>query len=148
MAERVGMCARQSQHANRDNRYSNDRIDFGRRSISPPLFFGAGIRERLWAVGNGRWRRGGRRRCAPPALGWTAITLPVAGCNHSPTLDLFGSYFPAWMLCAALGIVASAMIRQILAVVGVNAYVVAPLLTYAALAVSATLLAWLLWFGH
>lgn len=111
-------------------------------------FFKAGILQRLWAVGNGRWRRGGRRPCAPPASWWTAITLPVAGCNHSPTLDLLGSYFPAWMLCTAVGIVASVVIRQILSVVGVNAYVVAPLLTYAALAVFATLLAWLLWFGH
>jgi hypothetical protein len=30
----------------------------------------------------------------------------------------------------------------------INDYVVTPLLTYAGLAVSATLLAWLLWFGH
>ena len=63
-------------------------------------------------------------------------------------MDLLGSYFPAWMLCAVIGIVAAVMIRQILAVAGINGYVVAPLLTYAALAVSATLLAWLLWFGH
>jgi hypothetical protein len=63
-------------------------------------------------------------------------------------MDLLGSYFPAWILCAALGIVAAVVIRQILAVVGINDYVVAPLLTCAALAVSATLLAWLLWFGH
>jgi len=47
-----------------------------------------------------------------------------------------------------LGIVAAVIIRQILAVAGINDYVVAPLLTYAAFAVSATLLAWLLWFGH
>ena len=52
------------------------------------------------------------------------------------------------MLCAAVGVVASVIIRQILAVVGVNAYVVAPLLTYAGLAVAATFLAWLFWFGH
>jgi YtcA-like protein len=77
-----------------------------------------------------------------------AIALPVAACSYSPTMDLLGSYFPAWMLCAVIGIVASVIIRQILAVAGINEYVVAPLLTYAALAVSATLLAWLLWFGH
>ena len=52
------------------------------------------------------------------------------------------------MLCAAIGIVAAVIIRQILAVAGINDYVVAPLLTYAGLAVSATLLAWLFWFGH
>jgi hypothetical protein len=81
-------------------------------------------------------------------LGRVAIALPVAACNYAPTRDLFGSYFPAWMLCAALGIVATVIIRQILAVAGISDYVVAPLLTYAGLAVSATLLAWLLWFGH
>jgi hypothetical protein len=63
-------------------------------------------------------------------------------------MDLFGSYFPAWMLCAALGIVATVIIRQILVLADISDYVVAPLLTYAGLAVSATLLAWLLWFGH
>jgi len=77
-----------------------------------------------------------------------ATALPVAACSYSPTMDLLGSYFPAWMLCAALGIVAAIIIRQVLAVTGISDYIVAPLLTYAGLAVSATLLAWLLWFGH
>ena len=90
-----------------------------------------------------------RRRWYVPLASWrVAIALPVAACSHSPTMDLLGSYFPAWMLCAVIGIVASVIIRQILAVAGINDYVVAPLLTYAGLAVSATLLAWLLWFGH
>lgn len=79
---------------------------------------------------------------------WVAIALPVAASSYSPTMDLLGSYLPAWMLCVVIGIVASVIIRQILAMAGINDYVVAPLLTYAALAVSATLLAWLLWFGH
>jgi hypothetical protein len=74
--------------------------------------------------------------------------LAVSGCSYSPTQDLFGSYFPAWMLCAAIGIVAAVIIRQILAVSSISNYVVAPLLTYSAFAVSAALLTWLLWFGH
>src|SRR5262245_7804487 len=91
-----------------------------------------------------------RDRYRPGQLGLrrVAIALPVAGCNYSPTMELLGSYFPAWMLCAVLGIVAAVIIRQILAVAGISDYVVAPLLTYAGLAVSATLLAWLVWFGH
>jgi YtcA family len=92
--------------------------------------------------------RCGRRRCAPLTLWRVAIALAVSGCSQAPTMDLLGSYFPAWMLCAAVGIIVAIIIRQILAVVGINDYVVAPLLTYAGLAVSATLLAWLLWFGH
>jgi YtcA family len=63
---------------------------------------------------------------------------------HSPTLDLLGSYFPAWMLCAAAGVI----VRQVLSVAGLGDYVVAPLLTYAGLALSATWLIWLLMFGH
>ncbi|HEY1259846.1 MAG TPA: YtcA family lipoprotein [Stellaceae bacterium] len=74
--------------------------------------------------------------------------MALSGCSRAPTMDLFGSYFPAWMLCAVLGVAAAVAIRQILVVAGVSDYVVAPLLTYAALALSATLLAWLLWFGH
>src|SRR6266480_2685840 len=103
-------------------------------------------RVRLTAVGSGRRPRAGRR--GPLGLWRVAIAPPVAACSYSPTMDLLGSYFPAWMLCTGIGIVAAVIIRQILAVAGINDYVVAPLLTYAGLAMSATLLAWLLWFGH
>ena len=109
--------------------------------------------DRVWngsslAAGIGTSIRRDRQRCALLSLWRFAIALPVAACSYSPTMDLLGSYFPAWMLCAAIGIVVAVIIRQILAVTGINDYVVAPLLTYAGLAVSATLLAWLLWFGH
>jgi hypothetical protein len=63
-------------------------------------------------------------------------------------MNLFGSYFPAWMLCAAIGVVAAAIAWRILAMAGIHEYVIAPLLTYTGLALSATLLTWLLWFGH
>jgi hypothetical protein len=91
-----------------------------------------------------------RDRRRPGRLGLTrvAIALPVAACSSAPTMDLLGSYFPGWMLCAVLGIFAAVIIRQVLAATGINDYVVAPLLTYAGLAVAGTLLAWLLWFGH
>src|SRR5689334_23450532 len=71
-------------------------------------------------------------RRGPLGLWRAAIALPVTACNYAPTMDLLGSYFPAWMLCAAVGIVAAVIIRQILAVAGINGYVVAPLLTYVA----------------
>jgi hypothetical protein len=74
--------------------------------------------------------------------------LWIASQPHAPTLDLLGSYFPAWMLCAAAGIVAAVVVRQVLAIGGVAGYVVAPLLTYAGLALSATWLICLLLFSH
>ena len=100
------------------------------------------------AAGSGISIRRDRHCHGPLGLWRIAIALLVAACSSAPTMDLLGSYFPAWMLCAAVGIVAAIIVRQILAVAGISEYVVAPLLTYAGLAVSATLLVWLLWFGH
>jgi YtcA family len=92
----------------------------------------------------GSWRR------SDPLRGVTLLAIPLAaaGCSHSPTLNLFGSYFPAWMVCAALGVIAAVLIRQILRVAGVHEYVVAPALTYVGFAVAGALLLWLLWFSR
>src|SRR5437868_8661441 len=91
--------------------------------------------------------RRNRHRRGPLGLWRVTIALPIAACSRSPTMDLLGSYFPAWMLCTVIDIVATVIIRQILAAAGIAEYIFAPLLTYAGLAVSATLLAWLVWFG-
>jgi hypothetical protein len=100
------------------------------------------------AAGSGTSIRRDRHRRASLSLKPVVIVMAVSGCSYSPTMDLLGSYFPAWMLCAALGVVAAVIIRQLLAVAGIADYVIAPLLTYAGLAVFVTLLVWLLWFGH
>jgi hypothetical protein len=70
------------------------------------------------AIGSGRWLRAGRRRCSPRAFWPTAIALPVVACDSAPTPNLSGSYFPAWILCGAVGIVPAVIIRQILDEVG------------------------------
>ena len=100
------------------------------------------------AAESGTLIRHDRHHRGPRGLRRVAIASAVSGCSYSPTLDLLGSYFPAWMLRAVVGIVAAVIIRQILVVAGISDYIIAPLLTYAALAVSASLLAWLLWFGN
>ena len=82
------------------------------------------------------------------SLWQAAVILALSGCSRAPTLDLLGSYFPAWMLCAVAGILAAVIIRQILVLVGIHEYVIVPVLTYAGFAVSAALLLWLFWFGH
>jgi YtcA family len=74
--------------------------------------------------------------------------LFLAGCSTSPAQNMFGSFFPAWMLCAAAGIAIAVILRQALYALSVNQYLIAPPLTYLCIAVSGTLLVWLLWFGH
>ena len=77
-----------------------------------------------------------------------SAALLLSGCSGSPEQNVLGSFFPAWMLCAALGIVVAVIIRQILCALGINEHLIAPPLTYLCFAVAATLLIWLVWFGH
>ena len=72
----------------------------------------------------------------------------LAGCTTSPAQNMFGSFFPAWMLCAAAGIVIAVLLRQFLYALGISQYLIAPPLTYLSIAAAGTLLVWLIWFGH
>ncbi len=38
----------------------------------------------------------------------------LAGCSRAPSFDILGSYFPAWLICLALGVVLTAAIRWLL----------------------------------
>lgn len=40
--------------------------------------------------------------------------LPCAGCSLAPTVDIAGSFFPAWMLCLAVGVVMAGGLRWFL----------------------------------
>ena len=61
---------------------------------------------------------------------------------------MFGSFFPAWMLCAAVGIASAVILRQVLCAIGINQYLIARPVTYLCIAVAGTLFVWLLWFAH
>ena len=74
----------------------------------------------------------------------TSLASLLAGCSAAPSQDILGSYFPGWIACLALGAV---VCRQLLVAIGVNGFVLAPLLTYLAIAGTITLLVWLLRFG-
>ncbi len=73
-----------------DGRISVDRGSVFSNGISPAAGRVTSIRRHRHRGPLGLWR--------------VAIALPVAACDYSPTMDLLGSYFPAWMLCAAIGI--------------------------------------------
>ena len=42
--------------------------------------------------------------------------------RHSPTFDLLGSYFPAWMVCIVVAIVLAVVARQVLVALEIDAY--------------------------
>ena len=75
------------------------------------------------------------------------VTL-LAGCAGPPTINVVGSYFPAWMLCTLIGLLAAVCLRQALVLCRLEELIILPLVTHAAVALAVTLAVWLLWFGH
>lgn len=46
--------------------------------------------------------------CAPLLLGsWVGIS------SYTPSLDVYGSYFPAWLICLAVGVIMTIGVRLI-----------------------------------
>ena len=65
---------------------------------------------------------------------------------HSPTLDVLGSYFPAWTVCIVLGLVLTVVIRQLLIGLKLNVHLRPAGLVYVCMAVMWTMAVWLVFF--
>ncbi len=83
------------------------------------------------------------------ALFLPMIPLALSGCSQrgAPSFALFGAYFPAWMLCAFLGILASICARAVFVATGLSSALPLQLFVCTATGFSFALLAWLLWFA-
>jgi hypothetical protein len=84
-------------------------------------------------------------------LALTSVLLPVlAGCSavaRSPSISIFGSFFPVWILCAVAGVILTAIARVILIRTGIDEYLPVPALVYLCLAIGSSIGFWLLWSG-
>ena len=67
---------------------------------------------------------------------------------HSPTLDVLGSYFPAWMACIVLGLVLTLIARQVLIGLKLNVHLRLAGLVYFCMTVLWTLAVWLVYFKN
>jgi hypothetical protein len=77
----------------------------------------------------------------------------LAGCGpstsrHSPTVDVIGSYFPAWMVCLIVGLLISLIVRWLLIGMRLDAYLHPKGLVYPCMLVLFTLATWLLFFQN
>jgi len=70
----------------------------------------------------------------------------LAGCQHAPSIDVLGSFFPAWLLCLALGILLSTGTRFLLLAVHLDEALTPPIVMYPCLAALFTFGLWLLFF--
>ncbi len=84
----------------------------------------------------------------PHSAGLPFGVLCLAACSASPAQDLAGSFFPAWMLCAALGVAATVAAHILLVAIRLDKHVLMPPLAYLSIAAAVTLFTWLSWFGQ
>ena len=72
----------------------------------------------------------------------------LATAAHAPALDVFGSYFPAWMPCIVGGLVLTIIVRLLLIGFGVSAYLRPKALVYPSMLILFTLGVWLVFFKN
>jgi hypothetical protein len=72
-------------------------------------------------------------------------TWLLVGCSRAPSVDVLGSFFPGWLVCAILGILLAAAAR--LALLRLRIKVTLPIVTYPSLAAIFTFVLWLLFYN-
>ena len=69
--------------------------------------------------------------------------------GHSPTINVLGSYFPAWMACIVIGLVLTLITRELLIGLKLNNHLYpAPLLVYLGMLLLFTFAVWLALFNR
>lgn len=68
----------------------------------------------------------------------------VSGCSRAPSVDVAGSFFPAWLVSFLAGIVLAACVR--LALLRLHMKVAFPVLVYPSLAAFFTFALWLIFY--
>ena len=91
-----------------------------------------------------------RDRAIHRAVAGTSLTatLLVSGCSHAPTLNILGSYFPAWIICGVIGILLASLVRWFFVRIQLEDHLLWPLIVvYPCLTAFFTFTLWLLFFS-
>jgi YtcA-like protein len=79
------------------------------------------------------------------ALPLTALIF-LSGCRGAPSINLVGSFFPAWMLCVAFGVIGVLLLRRVFAQAEIERHLGPVPLVYFCLWILLTLGSWLFFF--
>ena len=90
---------------------------------------------------------------SPTRLGKVLLCLAsvcLGGCSASgaPSFDLFGAFFPAWLLCGVIGIAGAGIARVAFVGTGLSNAVPYQLAVCTAIGVITAVLIWLVAFGR
>ena len=72
--------------------------------------------------------------------------ISLMGCQRAPSIDVLGSFFPAWLLCLILGILLTAGTRFLLLKLHLEEALSPPIVMYPCLAALFTFGLWLIFF--
>jgi hypothetical protein len=75
-----------------------------------------------------------------------AVMAMLGGCD--PVINIAGANFPGWLLCAVVGIVLAAVLRQLFVVARIEPYIGPIVLIYPCLAVLLACIIWMLFFNR
>jgi hypothetical protein len=65
-----------------------------------------------------------------------------------PSLNIFGTFFPSWMLCVLIGILVAIAAHKLFSVLRIGADLTPAPILYPSIALIATFALWLVVFGH
>jgi hypothetical protein len=80
-------------------------------------------------------------------LGIAFLAVLLSG-HHSPTVDVLGSYFPAWMVCILSGLALTFVAHWIVQVCNVKPYIGPAPLIYSSLMIIFTFATWILFYQN
>jgi len=81
---------------------------------------------------------------APPLALAAAL---LTGCNHAPSFNILGSFFPAWLICMILGIAFASAVSWLLTALRREKLISWGILVYPCLAASFACILWLFFFS-
>jgi hypothetical protein len=77
-------------------------------------------------------------------LGLSLFPLVLTGCSRAPSFDILGSFFPAWLVCLALGLLLTGAVRWLS--LRIRVPLALPVLTWPSLVALFTFVIWLTFF--
>ena len=90
------------------------------------------------------WSLGGSRSAGRVGV---AILLTLPGCGVAPSVNILGSFFPAWLISIVTGLVLALIAWRVLIATGVAPYLTPAGLVYPCLAALLIFASWLILFA-
>jgi hypothetical protein len=79
---------------------------------------------------------------------WVLIFVVRPVSHRSPTIDILGSYFPAWMICIVSGLALTLLTRWIIRAYHLERYASPAPLIYPCLTIIYTFLTWIVFYQN